>query len=78
MASSIRPSGRANPSNEGTNIAMATGSVEKKALGLLTAFENAGRKVSKIVVDGRKIELVLHSAEPTDEFEGLDMRHGKT
>lgn len=57
---------------------MSAAGIEQKALGLLKAFENAGKSVSRVMIDGRKIELVLSRAETKDEFEGIDMRHGKT
>ncbi len=57
---------------------MARTTIEEKALRLLSAFERAGRTVGRVTVDGRKIELVLLSDQPTDEFERLDMRYGKT
>lgn len=57
---------------------MAAGSLEEKALSLLTALENAGRSVSRIAVEGRRIEIVLSTGDSADEFDGIDMRHGKT
>ena len=57
---------------------MAAANIEKKALGLLKAFENAGKSVARITVEGRKIELVLSQEGERDEFDGIDMRHGKT
>ena len=57
---------------------MSGGSVEKKALSLLAAVEQSGRKVTRIVIDGRKIELVFRASDCMDEFDGVDMRHGKT
>ncbi|WP_292025457.1 hypothetical protein [Maritimibacter sp. UBA3975] len=58
---------------------MAGMKIEEKALSLLRAFEGSGRPVSSIVIDGRKIEVVLRqSLHERDEFEGIDMRHGKT
>lgn len=44
----------------------------------LSAFERAGRPVGRVIVDGRKIELDLMSDQPVDDFERIDMRHGKT
>ncbi|WP_425050475.1 hypothetical protein [Psychromarinibacter sp. S121] len=57
---------------------MAVTGIEQKALGLLNAFERAGKSVSRVLVDGRKIELVLEQrgAAEADEFERIDMRHG--
>ncbi len=57
---------------------MARTTIEEKALRLLSAFERAGRTVGRVTVDGRKIELVLMTEQPADEFERIDMRHGKT
>ncbi|MEP1308262.1 MAG: hypothetical protein ABJK80_02345 [Marinomonas sp.] len=57
---------------------MAAQSIEQKALGLLNAFESAGKSVSRVTVDGRKIEIVLDQRLIEDEYDGIDMRHGKT
>lgn len=57
---------------------MATGTLEQKALSLLKALENAGKPVSSIAVEGRRIEIVLSSGDRLDEFDRIDMRHGKT
>lgn len=57
---------------------MAVTTIEQKAVGLLNAFERAGKSVKSVTVEGRKIEIVLSSAERTDDFERIDMRHGKT
>ena len=57
---------------------MATRKDEEKALRLLSLFENAGKSVSRVAIEGRKIELVLSKSEDEDEFEGINMRHGKT
>lgn len=57
---------------------MSAASLEKKALGLLKAFEAAGKSVSRVVVDGRRIELELSTGESVDEFDRVDMRHDKT
>lgn len=57
---------------------MAAGNFEQKALSLVNTFERAGKKVSRITVEGRRIEIELHTLEEFDEFEGIDMRHGKT
>lgn len=55
---------------------MAT-AVEQKALDLVKVFERAGRPVSRVCVDGRKIEIVLGQDKPTDEFARIDMRYDK-
>jgi len=57
---------------------MSVAKVEQRALSLLNTFENAGKSVSRVTIEGRKIELVLSKAQDVDEFEGIDMRHGKT
>lgn len=57
---------------------MSGSSIEQKAIGLLKAFEKAGKQVSRVMVDGRKIELVFELPKDVDEFEKVDMRHGKT
>ena len=56
---------------------MAGRTLEDKALSLLAAFERAGRAVNRVVIDGRRIELELASGEDSDEFDRIDMRHGK-
>lgn len=57
---------------------MSAAKVEQRAISLLNAFERSGRTVSRVTIDGGKIELVL-STEPTgDEFERVDMRYDKT
>jgi hypothetical protein len=57
---------------------MSSSKTEQAALSLLKAFENAGQPVSRVVVEGKKIELVLYERKEADEFEGIEMRHGKT
>lgn len=57
---------------------MAKASMETKALSLLQAFERSGKSVTSVIVEGRKIELVFSQPSPEDEFEGINMRHGKT
>lgn len=57
---------------------MAGTNIEQKALGLLKTFEKAGKPISRIMIHGRKIELVLERGSSDDEFENIDMRHGKT
>ena len=57
---------------------MSATNIEQKALGLLNAFENAGKTVSRVTVDGRKIEIVLSRGKVEDEFDRIDMRHDKT
>ena len=59
-------------------FSMPSERIEKAALSLLKTFENAGQPVSRVVVEGKKIELVLTERNNDDEFEGIDMRHDKT
>ena len=59
-------------------VTMATTKIEQSALSLLAAFENAGKSVSRVIVDGRKIELVLTKDNDADDFDRINMRHGKT
>ncbi|MBY6202456.1 hypothetical protein KUV65_13840 [Maritalea mobilis] len=56
---------------------MPSNKIEHQALRLLSAFERAGKQVSRVTIDGRKIELVLASGEDADEFDRIDMRHGQ-
>ncbi|WP_081533240.1 hypothetical protein [Rhodovulum sp. P5] len=63
---------------EGSERNVAGSSLEKKALDLLNALEGAGKSVSRIAVEGRRIEIVLTSDTMADEFDRIDMRHGKT
>jgi hypothetical protein len=57
---------------------MARTSIENKALRLLNAFERDGKSVGRVTIDGKKIELVLVNLPAVDEFERVNMRHGKT
>jgi hypothetical protein len=57
---------------------MAQTSIENKALRLLNAFERDGKSVGRVTIEGKKIELVLTNGPATDEFERVNMRHGKT
>lgn len=57
---------------------MASTKLEQSALSLLAAFENAGKSVSRVIVEGRKIEIVLATEHDADDFDRIDMRHGKT
>ena len=56
---------------------MARSTVEQRALALLNTFERAGKAVSRVTVEGKRIELVLVSEQDSDEFDRIDMRHGK-
>ncbi len=43
---------------------------------MLNAFEKAGKLVTRVSIEGRKIELELASDERSDDFDGINMRHG--
>lgn len=57
---------------------MSATSLEKRALSLLTTFEKAGKVVRRVTIEGRRIEIELTSGDSQDEFDRIDMRHGKT
>jgi hypothetical protein len=40
-------------------------------------FEAAGKTVSRITIEGKRIELELAKQQDADEFAGLDMRYDK-
>ena len=63
---------------EGSGGTMATTTVEQKALSLLAALERSGKAVSRISIEGRRIEICLTTGETPDEFDRIDMRHDKT
>ncbi|WP_278922587.1 hypothetical protein [Pseudophaeobacter profundi] len=44
---------------------------------MLQALERAGKAVSAVVVEGRRIEVKFESGSTVDEFERIEMRHGK-
>ena len=56
---------------------MSASAIEQKALSLLRTFENAGKSVSRITIEGKKIELVLATEQTPDEYAGIDMRYDK-
>lgn len=57
---------------------MRSNKVEHRALRVLNAFESAGKSVSRITIEGRKIEIILSMDQSDDEFDGIDMRHDQT
>lgn len=57
---------------------MPATTTEQKALSLLKAFEEAGKTVSSVVVEGKRIEIKIQPREDSDEFDRIDMRYGKT
>jgi len=64
-------------SAKGNFVPASKSNVELKALSLLNTFEKAGKTVNSITIDGRRIQLILTKGETVDEFDGIDMRHGK-
>ena len=40
--------------------------------------EGAGKAVSRVTIDGRRIEIDLVQPEEMDKFERIDMRYDKT
>ena len=57
---------------------MPATTTEQKALSLLKAFEEAGKTVSSVVVEGKRIEIKIQPSDDSDEFDRIDMRYGKT
>lgn len=57
---------------------MSATKLEQKALSLLRTFESAGKTVSRVIVDGSRIEIEIHKCDDVDEFDRIDMRYGKT
>lgn len=51
--------------------------IEIKALSIIEAFERSGKKVSRVILDGRRIEVELVCVEEQDIFSDIDMRYGK-
>ncbi|HKL69195.1 hypothetical protein [Salibaculum sp.] len=45
---------------------------------MLRTFEGAGKAVSRVTIDGRRIEIDLVQPEEMDKFERIDMRYDKT
>ena len=56
---------------------MGRSKIEDQALELLNAFERAGKVVGRVSVEGKRIELFLSEPEDCDQFERIEMRHGK-
>lgn len=51
--------------------------IEAKALSIIDAFERSGKKVRKVILDGRRIEVELVDVDVQDSFAQIDMRYGK-
>ena len=57
---------------------MTASKTEREALRYLSIFEAKGKQVARVVIDGRRIEFEFARAEDSqDEFDKVDMRHGK-
>lgn len=61
---------------KGLALSSAT-TTEQKAIRLLEALERAGKAVTSVVVEGRRIEVKFDGVQTTDEFERIEMRHDK-
>ncbi len=57
---------------------MAKLKVEARALEMLKAFEDAGKPVGSIMIEGQKIQLVFTKINDGDDFDRVDMRYDKT
>ncbi|MGR3507655.1 MAG: hypothetical protein ACU0CQ_00400 [Sulfitobacter sp.] len=57
---------------------MTATNIEQRALRLLKMFENAGKLVSAVTIEGRKIEITLIKGDDSDEFDRIGMRHDQT
>ena len=56
---------------------MPSTDLERKALNMLKMLEGTGRTVSRVVIEGKRMEFELTADETADEFDGIDMRHGQ-
>ena len=50
---------------------MAT-SLEQKALSLLNAFDRAGKSVSSVIIESKRIEIEIQGRDDSDEFDRLN------
>ncbi len=57
---------------------MSAKNIQLQALSLLATLENAGKSVSRVTIEGRRIEIEFEKGEDRDEFDRIEMRHGKT
>lgn len=57
---------------------MAKLKVEVRALEMLKAFEDAGKPVGSVLIEGQKIQLVFTRSNDVDDFDRVDMRYDKT
>ena len=57
---------------------MTATNIEQRALRLLDLFERAGKSVSGVTIEGRKIEITFFKGDDSDEFDRIGMRHDQT
>ncbi len=57
---------------------MSAVKLEQAAMRFLSELESKGKQVTRIVIEGKRIEFDLAGSDKLDEFERIDMRHGKT
>ncbi len=57
---------------------MTATKLEQLAIRLLNAVEGAGKTVSRVIVDGRRIEIEILKEDSVGDFDRIDMRLGKT
>jgi hypothetical protein len=59
-------------------VAVALSKIEQQALRMLDDLERRGRSVSRVTIEGKRVEFEFaKSEEGSDEFDGLDMKYGK-
>lgn len=56
---------------------MSAAKLEQTALSMLRALERAGKPVSRITVEGRRIEFEFAKGDDADDFDRIDMRYDK-
>jgi len=56
---------------------MSASKLEQTALSMLKALERSGKAVSRVTLNGRRIEFEFEKGDEPDDFDGIDMRHGK-
>ena len=50
--------------------------LEQKAMRMLETLERAGKSVTRVTLEGKRIEFELGAVKDAeDEFEGIDLRH---
>lgn len=54
---------------------MSATKTHQQALSFLNTLEKAGKSVSRVTIDGRKIMVDLAKPEAPDEFDEVEMRY---